>query len=106
MEKLIHCAHFKKELPALNEPPLTGELGLEVLSRLSADGWSAWIEIQTQIINEESLHLLDRSNIVYLHSKLRDFMNGELDNVPGYVPIQSESGPIVDSSAVQEFDPK
>ena len=54
---VIFCHYFKQELPALDKPPVPGELGQLIHSHISAKAWELWVIEQVKFINEHQLEL-------------------------------------------------
>ena len=67
----VLCAKYNKELPALEKAPFPGDAGQEVLKRISAKAWNEWLGIQTMIINENRLNMMDPEARKFL-SEMRD----------------------------------
>ena len=64
-KKLVLCRKLNKELPALEQPPLLGKIGVIIVNNCSKEAWDDWLETQIKIINEERLDLSEK------HSKER-----------------------------------
>jgi Fe-S cluster biosynthesis and repair protein YggX len=43
---LLHCTFYDRLLPALEAPPVAGELGERIFQSVSALGWNAWIRTE------------------------------------------------------------
>ena len=52
MSKKILCKKLNKELPALNNPPMPGPKGIELMNSISEEAWEMWKSHQTTLINE------------------------------------------------------
>lgn len=77
MTKKIYCSHFKTELEALTKTPMPGELGKKIVNNLSKKAWEEWIRIQTMIINENRLNLMNETDRDFVKKELLRFINGE-----------------------------
>ena len=83
----VMCAKYNKELPALDKQPFPGEAGKEILERISAKAWNEWMNLQTMIINENRLHMMDPEARKFL-SEMRNkflFENEEIETPDDYV---------------------
>ncbi|MGJ8526830.1 putative Fe(2+)-trafficking protein [Halomonadaceae bacterium LMG 33818] len=86
----VFCRKYQQELPALAMPPLPGPKGLEIQKTVSQKAWDEWQALQTRLINEKHLNLLDAENRRYLMAQLDLFLdNKETDIAQGYVPPES-----------------
>ena len=54
MTKIVFCKKYKEELPALEIPPMPGELGIELQKTVSAKAWEEWKSHQVTLINEKN----------------------------------------------------
>lgn len=70
MGKMIQCVKLNCEAEGLDFPPVPGELGQKLLANVSKEAWSAWLNHQTMIINENRLNLADESARRYLRQQL------------------------------------
>lgn len=87
MTKMVLCRKYQQELEALNQPPMPGEKGQELLATVSKKAWQAWLEHQTRLINEKRLKVFEPSTRQYLLEQMEKFLdNDEADQAEGYVP--------------------
>ena len=64
-----------------------GELIFETVSRKA---WDEWQALQTMIINERNLRLIDPEARQYLSEQMEKFLNNEpIDRIEGYRPPES-----------------
>lgn len=77
MSRTVFCSRNKKELPGLERLPMPGALGKEVFEKLSKEAWSEWMGLQTILINENKLNLMEPASREFLEMKLREFLEGE-----------------------------
>lgn len=75
-ESMIFCKVLKENLPKMSAPPFKGELGVEVASTISQQAWDKWTEVQTMLINENRLNLMNESDRDFIKNKLRDYISG------------------------------
>ena len=87
MTRMVHCAKYDKELPGLANAPLPGDLGERIFDTISQAAWDAWIEVQTMLINEKHLSMIDADARSYLRDQMHKFFaNDHYDQPAGYVP--------------------
>ncbi len=87
MAHMVFCSRLKKELPGLPGPPFPGPKGQEVFETVSAQAWEEWQHLQTMLINEKSLNMMDKESRRYLNEQRDKFLAGEAtDRADGYVP--------------------
>ena len=87
MSRNVFCRKYRQELPGLAAPPLPGAAGEDLFDNVSAKAWREWQRLQTMLINEHHLSLIDRNARRYLSEQMRKFLANEDHDVPsGYVP--------------------
>jgi len=87
MSQTVFCRKYQKELDALPFAPLPGKKGQEVQATVSRQAWEEWQALQTRLINEKHLNMLDPDSRKYLMEQLERFLdNEETDQAEGYVP--------------------
>ncbi|MEX0943269.1 MAG: oxidative damage protection protein [Pseudomonadales bacterium] len=87
MARTVFCKRLQKELPGLNAPPFPGPKGQEVYETISAEAWQQWQDLQTMLINEKGLNMMDKAARKYLSEQRDKFLSGEeVDRAQGYVP--------------------
>ena len=85
MTRMVICTRFKKELPGLPAPPFPGPGGERVFEQVSAQAWQEWQNLQTMLINEKHLNLIDKESRKYLNEQRAKFLTGEpTDHADGY----------------------
>ena len=77
MSKKILCKKLNKELPALNNPPMPGPKGIELMNSISEEAWEMWKSHQTTLINEKHLDMSDPENRRWLQDQMDKFFNNE-----------------------------
>lgn len=86
-DNLIFCPVLKMNAQRLAKPPIKGELGIEVFNKISKEAWEQWIGVQTMLINENKINLMNRDEREFIASKLRSYIKGEDVSPPKeYVP--------------------
>ena len=87
MSQTVFCRKYQQELEALPFPPLPGKRGQEIQANVSKQAWEEWQALQTRLINEKHLNMLDPDSRAYLNDQMeRFFDNRETDQAEGYVP--------------------
>lgn len=90
MSQTVFCRKYQQELEALPFPPLPGEKGQEIQRTVSKPAWEEWQALQTRLINEKHLNLLDPQARAYLMEQMEFFLdNRETDQAEGYVPPEA-----------------
>ena len=87
MTRTVLCTRLKEELPGLAKPPFPGPRGQEIFETVSDKVWQEWSDLQTMLINEKQLNLMDPDTRKYLQQEMDKFLaNEEYDRAEGYVP--------------------
>ncbi|WP_346796357.1 oxidative damage protection protein [Halomonas sp. Bachu 37] len=90
MTQTVFCRKYQKELEALPFPPLPGKKGMEIQATVSRKAWEDWQALQTRLINEKHLNMLEPNAREYLMEQMeRYFANEDTDQAEGYVPPSS-----------------
>lgn len=72
--RTVNCTHLGREAEGLEAPPFSGPIGMEIFENVSAEAWSAWLEMQTKIINEYRLDLSEAESRETLMAQMRAFL--------------------------------
>ena len=87
MPRTVHCRKYQQELEGLAQPPLPGAKGELIFQTVSRKAWEEWQALQTMLINEKNLRLIDPQARQYLSEQLEKFLNNEpIDRIEGYRP--------------------
>lgn len=78
MTRLVTCRKYGRELPGLDAPPLPGKRGEDIFNTISKQAWLEWQSLQTTLINEKHLRLVDPAARKYLGTQMERFF----DNLP------------------------
>ncbi len=73
---MVLCRKYGENLPKMPHPPFPNTKGEELQNTVSQKAWQEWLELQTMLINEKHLSMID--------PKAREFINEQrekfLDN--------------------------
>ena len=87
MSRTVFCRRLQQDLPGLKAPPFPGPKGQEVYETVSAQAWNEWQDLQTMLINEKHLNMMDKEARRYLNDQRDKFLAGEAsDKAEGYIP--------------------
>ena len=87
MSRTVFCRRLQQDLPGLEAPPFPGPRGQEVYETVSGQAWNEWQELQTMLINEKHLNMMDKEARRYLNDQRDKFLAGEAsDKAEGYIP--------------------
>ena len=92
MSRTVFCRRYQENLPGLDAPPFPGPAGQDVFDNVSAKAWDEWQDMQTMLINEKHLNMMDKEARKYLNEQRNKYLSGEeVDRAEGYVA--PEAGP-------------
>ncbi|MBS1140242.1 oxidative damage protection protein [Ferribacterium limneticum] len=87
MARTVNCIKLGREAEGLDHPPYPGPLGQRIFEQVSKEAWQQWIKMQTMLINENRLNLVDAKHRKYLAEQVEKHFFGEgADQIQGYVP--------------------
>ena len=87
MTRTVLFTRLNEELPGLDSPPFPGPRGQEIFETVSSKAWQDWSDLQTMLINEKHLNMMDKEARKYLNEQRDLFLKGgEVDRAEGYVP--------------------
>ena len=70
----VMCKKYGEQLPALDKAPFPGAAGQEILENISVKAWSEWLNLQTMIINENRLNMMDPDARTFLAEQRNKFL--------------------------------
>ena len=89
MTETVFCQKYHQELEKLPRPPFPGKRGEEIFQTMSKQAWSEWLKLQTMLINEKRLNVLEPETQKYLAEQRDKFLSNQVhDHASGYVPIK------------------
>ncbi len=87
MARTVNCIKLGREAEGLDFPPMPGDLGKRIYESVSKEAWQQWIRLQTMLINENRLSLVDPKARKYLSEQVEKHFFGEgADQAGGFVP--------------------
>ena len=87
MTRMVNCIKLGREAEGMARPPYPRALGQRIFENVSKEAWDQWVRLQTMIINENRLNLVDARHRKYLAEQLeKHFFGDGADQVQGYVP--------------------
>jgi Fe-S cluster biosynthesis and repair protein YggX len=90
MTRTVICSRYGEELEGLDKPPLPGPNGERIFNEVSRKAWNEWQALQTMLINEKHLKLIDPEARKYLTEQMwKFFANEEVDRADGYIAPDS-----------------
>lgn len=89
-DHMVFCRKYQQSLPKLPNPPFPNAKGQEIQDTVSAKAWNAWLELQTMLINEKHLSMIDPQAKKYLNEQREKFLdNGDYEKPAGYKPLKA-----------------
>lgn len=86
MSRTVFCKKYQQELEGLAQPPFPGPKGQMVFDSVSLKAWQEWQTIQTMLINEKQLNMMQADARKYIMEQMEKFFNNEAtDKAEGYV---------------------
>jgi Fe-S cluster biosynthesis and repair protein YggX len=91
-QRMVKCVKFGKELPGLEEPPWSGELGQRIYDNVSEQAWDLWAEHLKMLMNEYRLNLATKEAQEIVAQQMEQFFFGEGAKLPpSYVPPKKKA---------------
>jgi len=88
-QRIVKCVKLNKELPGLEEPPWTGELGQRIYDNVSQEAWNEWVNFLRMLINEYRLVPSNKESQEFIARQMEQFFFGAGSAPPpDYVPIK------------------
>ena len=82
MTRMVQCVKLGEEAEGLDYAPYPGDLGKRIYENVSKQGWEAWVNHQTMLINEYRLTPVDPKARKFLEEEMEKFFFGEGSEVP------------------------
>lgn len=83
----VFCRKYGQNLPKLPAPPFPNAKGQEIYETVSAKAWNEWLELQTMLINENHLSMIDKDAKAFLSAQRELFLdNADYEKPKGFTP--------------------
>jgi Fe-S cluster biosynthesis and repair protein YggX len=93
MTRMVQCVKLGREMPGLEKPPFSGNLGQRIFENVSAEGYALWVPHMTILINHYGLNPADPDTRRILREQMEEFFFGENARLPeGWVPPGAGGG--------------
>jgi len=80
MAVILLCSRCQQEKPAMEQPPMPGPLGEELLENVCSDCWAEWRALSAQLINHHGLVLGNPDHRMQLRAAMREFLDLDDDD--------------------------
>jgi Fe-S cluster biosynthesis and repair protein YggX len=85
MAQTVFCKKHQKQLEGLDRAPFPGQKGIDVLENISKQAWQEWQALQTMLINEKQLNMMQADSRKYIMEQMEKcFNNEETDKIQGH----------------------
>lgn len=75
MERKVLCSKYKKEMPGLEKPPFSGDIGIKIFENVSLAAWEEWNkDVQIKVLNEYRLNMADPRDYQVLVDQMMRFL--------------------------------
>ncbi len=88
----VLCRKYGERLPGLPAPPIPGSMGRDIYENVSAKAWAKWQAVQTMLINERHLNLIDPDARKFLADQMRRFLANDPYEIPSGYTSPDEPG--------------
>ena len=87
MTRMVFCRKLQKEAEGLAFPPFPGPAGQQLFETVSKEAWQSCLKVQTKIINEDRLNVMDPQAQAFLAEQREKFLANEgYERPKGWVP--------------------
>ena len=87
MARMVFCQRLQQEAEGLDFQMYPGELGQRIYDNISKQAWADWQKIQTMLINEKRLNMMDAQARAFLASEMEAYLfEGKDVEIDGYTP--------------------
>ena len=91
-QHMVKCVKFGRELPGLDEPPWSGDLGKRIYENVSQEAWKVWLEHLKMLINEYRIMPATKEAQEFIAKQMEQFFFGEgAAPPPDYVPPKKKA---------------
>lgn len=83
----VFCRKYQQDLPKMANPPFPNKKGREIQDTISDKAWNDWLELQTMLINENHLSMMDPEAKKFLTEQREKFFdNKDYERPQGWTP--------------------
>lgn len=87
---LVFCRKYQQNLSKMPNPPFPNAKGQELQNTVSQKAWNEWLELQTMLINEKHLSMMDKDAKKFIAQQRELFLdNGDYERPAGFKPKDS-----------------
>ncbi|MCP5184192.1 MAG: oxidative damage protection protein [Pseudomonadales bacterium] len=90
MTRTVTCRKYGQAMEGLEAPPLPGKRGQDIFDQVSKQAWQEWQTLQTMLINEKHLRLIDPEARRYLNEQMEKFLSNQPTDVAEHFRPQGE----------------
>lgn len=84
---MVFCRKYKQDLPKMPSPPFPNKKGEEIQNTVSKKAWDEWLELQTMLINENHLSMIDPEAKKFINEQREKFFdNDDYQRPEGWSP--------------------
>ncbi len=88
-DNMVMCRKYGKNLPKMPHPPFPNAKGEELQNTVSQKAWEEWTELQTMLINEKHLSMINPEAKQFITEQREKFLNNEDHERPsGWSPSE------------------
>jgi Fe-S cluster biosynthesis and repair protein YggX len=92
MAGLVMCRKLGRQLPGLDEPPFSGDLGQRIYEEISAQAFEHWQEHAKTLISSYRLNLAEQGARDFLREQMEEFFFGDQAQMPDWFGQGGPSG--------------
>ena len=75
-DRMVKCRKLGQELPGLEKPPFSGEMGERIFQSISKQAWLMWKDdMQIKVLNEYRLNMGNPKDYQILVDQMLQFLN-------------------------------
>ncbi len=82
---MVMCRKYSENLPKMPNPPFPNAKGEEIQNTISQKAWQEWLELQTMLINEKHLSMIDPQAKKFINEQREKFFdNADYEKPEGW----------------------
>ena len=84
---MVFFLKYKQDLPKMPNPPFHNKKGEELQNTVSKKAWDEWLELQTMLINENHLSMINPEAKKFISEQREKFLDNEdYERPQGWTP--------------------